>query len=87
MMIHVALKVAPSTTMVVANSQSRLPRRWPPKSMSPRKPPSSMKAKMPSAASRLPKMLPTKREYTDQLVPNWNSCTMPVAMPMAKMRP
>ena len=32
-------------------------------------------------------MLPTNREYTDQLVPNWNSCTMPVAIPIAKISP
>ena len=61
-MIHEALKVAPTTTIVVANSHIRLPRRVPPKSMRPRNPPSSMKAKMPSAASRLPKTLPTNRE-------------------------
>ncbi len=42
---------------------------------------------MPSAASRLPKTFPTNREYTAQLVPNWNSWTMPVAMPIAKIRP
>ena len=87
MTIHVALNVAPPTTIVVANSHMRLPRREPPNSIRPRKPPSSMKANTPSAASRLPKMLPTKREYPDQLVPNSNSCTRPVAMPIEKTRP
>ena len=87
MTIQVALNVAPRTTMVVAKSHRRLPSRVPPNSMSPRKPPSSMKAKIPSAARRLPKMLPTKREYADQFVPNSNSCTMPVAMPIEKMSP
>src|SRR5262245_55279096 len=42
---------------------------------------------MPSAASRLPKTLPTKREYCDQFIPKANSCTTPVATPIAKMRP
>ena len=87
MTIQVALNVAPTTTMVVAKSHILLPSRVPPNSIRPRNPPSSMKAKMPSAASRLPKMLPTNREYSDQLVPNWNSWTMPVAMPMAKISP
>ncbi len=36
-------------------------------------------------------MSPTKREYTDQFMPNWNSCTMPVTTPSANstsmMRP
>ena len=62
MMIHRALKWAPNTTADVANSHMRGPSRLPPKSISPRNPPSRKKAKMPSAASRLPKMLPTKRE-------------------------
>nr|KEO85294.1 hypothetical protein DA06_25530 [Georgenia sp. SUBG003] len=34
---------------------------------------------------RAPKMSPTKREYSDQFMPNWNSCTMPVATPSAKL--
>ena len=60
--IHSALKWAPKTTRKVARSHSRGPRRLPPKSISPRKPPSRKKAKMPSAARRAPKTLPTKRE-------------------------
>ena len=30
-------------------------------------------------------MSPTNREYSDQFMPNWNSCTMPVATPRAKL--
>jgi hypothetical protein len=41
---------------------------------------------MPSAASAEPNTSPTNREYTAQLVPNWNSITMPLATPMAKLR-
>jgi hypothetical protein len=29
-------------------------------------------------------MSPTKREYSDQFIPNWNSCTIPVTTPSAK---
>ena len=36
-------------------------------------------------ASGAPKMSPTKREYSDQFMPNWNSWTMPVTTPMAKL--
>ena len=38
-----------------------------------------------SAASGAPKMLPTKREYSAQLVPKANSIVIPVATPMAKV--
>ena len=38
-----------------------------------------------SNASGTPKMLPTKREYSLQFMPNWNSCTMPVTTPTAKL--
>ena len=30
-------------------------------------------------------MSPTKREYSDQFIPNWNSSTIPVATPRAKL--
>jgi len=36
-------------------------------------------------AKGAPKMSPMKREYSDQFMPNWNSWTMPVATPMAKL--
>ena len=85
MTIHSALKWAPKTTRNVASSHIRGPRRLPPKIMRPRKPPSRKKAKTPSAASRLPNTLPTKREYSAQFVPNSNSWTTPVATPIAKM--
>ena len=38
-----------------------------------------------SSASGAPKTSPTKREYSDQFMPNWNSCTMPVTTPSAKL--
>ena len=38
-----------------------------------------------SRARGPPKTSPTMREYSDQFMPNWNSWTMPVATPMAKL--
>ncbi len=62
MMIQSALKWAPTTTISVAKNHSRGPSRLPPNSISPRNPPSRKNANTPSAASRLPKTLPTNRE-------------------------
>ncbi len=56
-----------------------------PKSHSPRKVDSRKKARRPSMARGAPKTSPTNRLKTDQFMPNWNSCTMPVTMPMAKL--
>ena len=42
-------------------------------------------AMSPSIASGAPKTSPTKREYWLQFIPNWNSWTMPVTTPMAKL--
>ncbi len=38
-----------------------------------------------SMASGAPNTSPTNREYSDQFMPNWNSCTMPVTTPIAKL--
>jgi hypothetical protein len=46
---------------------------------------SKKKASSPSRASGAPKTSPTNREYSDQFMPNWNSCTIPVTTPMAKL--
>jgi hypothetical protein len=56
-----------------------------PKIHRPRNVDSRKKAMSASTASGAPKMSPTKREYSDQFMPNWNSCTMPVTTPMAKL--
>ena len=40
-------------------------------------------AARPSMASGAPKMSPTKREYCDQFMPNWNSWMSPVTTPTA----
>ena len=36
-------------------------------------------------ASGAPKMSPTNRLYSLQFIPNWNSWTMPVTIPRAKL--
>jgi len=46
---------------------------------------SKKKASRASMASGTPKMSPTKREYSDQFMPNWNSCTIPVTTPITKL--
>ena len=56
-----------------------------PKIHSPRNVDSKKNAIRPSNASGAPKMSPTNREYSLQFIPNWNSCTMPVATPSAKL--
>ena len=56
-----------------------------PKIQSPMKTDSMKKATRPSNASGAPKTSPTNREYSLQFMPNWNSCTMPVATPSAKL--
>src|SRR4030065_2619594 len=56
-----------------------------PKIHTPRKIDSRKKADSASMARGAPKISPTKREYSDQFIPNWNSCTIPVTTPMAKL--
>ena len=46
---------------------------------------SKKKATSASSARGAPKMSPKKREYSDQFMPNWNSWTMPVTTPAAKL--
>lgn len=56
-----------------------------PKIHTPRKVDSTKKASRPSIASGAPNTSPTKREYSLQAMPNWNSCTSPVATPTMKL--
>src|ERR1700756_3690017 len=56
-----------------------------PKIHNPMKVDSKKNAAKPSMASGAPNTSPTKREYSLQFIPNWNSCTMPVATPIAKL--
>ena len=54
-----------------------------PNSHSPTNVDSRKKARIPSIASGAPNTPPTNREYVDQFIPNWNSCTSPVTTPTA----
>src|SRR5579862_458330 len=83
--IQVAEKVAPKATMQVAKKCILAETCSHPNTNTERNPDSRKNAKIPSAASADPKTSPTKREYVDQLVPNSNSMTMPVATPTAKL--
>src|SRR4029453_15958994 len=56
-----------------------------PKIHRPRNVDSTKKASRASSASGAPKTSPTKRLYSLHAMPNWNSCTMPVATPMMKL--
>ena len=85
-MIQKAESVAPTATIRDENHRVLTENRFQPQMSTPTKVDSRKKAKMPSAASGAPKMSPTKREYAAQLVPNWNSSTIPVATPTAKVR-
>ena len=83
--IHTDENTEPRKTIIVAKKWVLGPTRSQPKTSTARKPDSKKKAKIPSAASAEPKTSPTNREYVAQFVPNWNSMTMPLATPTAKL--
>lgn len=56
-----------------------------PKIQRPRNVDSNANAARPSIASGAPNTSPTNREYAAQFIPNWNSCTNPLATPTAKL--
>ena len=56
-----------------------------PKIHTPKKVDSMKKATNASIAKGAPKISPTKREYPDQFMPNWNSWMIPVTTPMEKL--
>ena len=78
--------------MVVPTATIQMVARWifgfsrsQPKIQRPRNVDSRKNAASPSIASGAPKMSPTYLEYADQFIPNWNSWTMPVTTPSAKL--
>ena len=83
------MKYADALTPMAANQiharWTRRGSRSQPKIQSPMKVDSRKKATRPSSASGAPKTSATKRLYSLQFIPNWNSCTMPVATPSAKL--
>ena len=78
-------RVEPKTTAQMLARCSFFGRRFHPKIQTPMNVASKKKAMSPSNASGAPKTSPTKREHADQFMPNWNSCTMPVTTPIAKL--
>ena len=77
---------------LLANATIQMQRQWTfseslsqPKSQMPRKVDSRKKAVSASSASGAPKISPMKREYSDQFMPKWNSCTIPVTTPIEKL--
>ena len=90
--IHEFAATMNAAEMIVPMLASQIDARWTrgltrprPKIQMPRNVDSMKKASRASMASGAPKMLPTKTEYRDQSMPNWNSWTMPVTTPMAKL--
>ncbi len=75
----------PSTASQIVARCTRRESLFQPKIHSPRKVDSRKNAASPSIASGAPNTPPTYFEYTDQFIPNWNSCTRPVATPIAKL--
>ena len=84
MMKYAEALTANATTQMHARC-TRRGSRLQPKIHRPMKVDSKKNAIKPSNASGAPKMSPTKREYSLQFIPNWNSWTMPVATPRAKL--
>ena len=84
-MMKNAEKLTPSATSQIDARWASLGIRFQPKIHSPMNVDSRKKATRPSIARGAPKTSPTKREYSLQFIPNWNSWTMPVATPMAKL--
>ena len=84
MMKNADMFTAMATTQMHARCTSR-GSRVQPKIHSPMNVDSKKNATRPSIASGAPKTSPTNREYSLQFMPNWNSCTMPVATPSAKL--
>src|SRR5512136_1180064 len=83
--IHNAERLEPIATAHITAACALLESLSQPKIQTPRKVDSRKNASNASIASGAPKMSPTKREYSDQFMPNWNSCTRPVTTPSAKL--
>ena len=84
-MMKNAEALTPNATIQMQARWTSRGSRLQPKIHSPRNVDSKKNAIRPSNASGAPKMSPTKREYSLQFIPNWNSCTIPVATPIAKL--
>src|SRR5690606_4008279 len=85
MRIHSAEMLEPNATSHIVAACILFDRRSQPKIHRPRKEDPKKKASRASMASGTPKMSPPKREYSDQFMPHWNSCTIPVTTPVTKL--
>ena len=85
--IHIALKWLPTQTITVEKKCAFLPTLFQPHRDIARNVDSIKKANTASIASGLPNTSPTKVEYIGQLVPNWNTITIPVTTPTANIIP
>ena len=84
-MMNSADSSAPSATSHAVARCTPRGRTFQPNTHRPRNVDSRKKAASPSIASGAPNTSPTKREYADQSIPNWNSCTRPVTTPTAML--
>ena len=84
-MMNIAERAVPIATAQMQARWMRLGSRPQPNSHSPRNVDSRKNAASPSMASGAPNTSPTNREYADQFIPNWNSCTSPVTTPIAML--
>ena len=84
-MMNAAESTVPSATSQMVARWTPFGRRPQPKIHRPRKVDSRKNAASPSIASGAPNTSPTKREYDDHAMPNWNSCTSPVTTPTATL--
>ena len=84
-MMNAADRVAPMATTQIVSRWTRFGSTFQPNSHSPRNVDSRKNAARPSIASGAPKTSPTKREYSDQFIPNSNSWTSPVTTPIAML--
>ncbi len=84
-MMKYADALTPKATIQMHSRWMRLLNRPQPKTHRPMNVDSAKKATRPSNASGAPKTSATNLLYSLQFMPNWNSCTMPVATPRAKL--
>src|SRR5699024_10436537 len=79
--IQKADNAVPNATSQIDNKLTRLDKRFHPNTQIPMKVDSIKNANKPSIANDGPNTSPTKREYVDQFIPNWNSFKIPVTTP------
>ena len=84
-MMNAADSEAPTATSQIVARWTRRGSTFQPKTHNPRNVDSRKNAASPSIASGAPNTSPTNREYADQFMPNWNSCTSPVTTPTAML--